>query len=166
MNHHTVIKELGQICGKHIDKFDQDNVIAAIVQNNQLLESACGNKVDYFASGENSPQAAGLEPNHTQFLLVDKRQEDVRQGELPWGAENELEEALLRQIREEFKAPTVLLLVQGGAGSLDTMMRSMRQDIVTVVCADSGKIATALATYMDMDHGHGGTKDLDDIEEQ
>ena len=36
------------------------------VQNNHLIENACGERVDYYSAGKNTGTSSGLEPNHTQ----------------------------------------------------------------------------------------------------
>ena len=82
-----------------------------------------------------------------RFLLVDKPDFVGRTGN-KFGAELEVLDALQKQLQEQYAAPTVLLVIQGGPGTLDTMLRSMRQGIVTVLAADSGKLATAYAEYM------------------
>ena len=55
------------------------------VQSREQLKGAKGGKVTYAPTEPNSEMAAGLEPNHTHFLLVDKRQE--YEGQSPWGGE-------------------------------------------------------------------------------
>ena len=114
------------------------------VQNKEMLENACGNRVSYHSAGKNTSRAAGLEPNHTQFLLVDNGQE----GDKTFGAELTVLENLQKELRNQYAAPTVLLVIQGGPGTLDTMLRAQRQGIVTVVAADSGQFASAMANYM------------------
>ena len=57
-------------------------------------------------------------------------------------------ENLQKELRNQYAAPTVLLVIQGGPGTLDTMLRAQRQGIVTVVAADSGQFASAMANYM------------------
>jgi len=108
------------------------------VQNNHLLENACGNRVNYYSAGRNTRRAAGLEPNHTHFLLVDppsSKPEDPS-----FGTEQQLLEELQRELRRVYGAPTVLLVIQGGPGTLDTMLRALRNGIVTVLAADSGQV--------------------------
>ena len=111
-----------------------------------MLENACGNRVNYVSAGKNSAHSAGLEPNHTQFLLVD--QAHAAAEDPTFGSEFQLLEDLQAELHRVYGAPTVLLVIQGGPGTLDTMLRAQRQGIVTVLAADSGKVASAVAHYM------------------
>ena len=141
-----VMSLIGSSIARYRHKCDNTPVIGIGswrgVQNNHMLENACGQRVSYYSQGANTPQAAGLEPNHTQFLLVDKEEGGV------FGAELDILEKLQHQLKNDYSAPTVLLVIQGGPGTLDTMLRCLRQGIVTVLAADSGKLASAFATYM------------------
>ena len=85
------------------------------VQHKGMLENACGNRVSYYSAGRNTKHAAGLEPNHTQFLLVDNGQ-DGGDGGKTFGAELAVLEMLQVELRNQYSAPTVLLVIQGGPG--------------------------------------------------
>ena len=120
-----VMSLIGSSIARYRHKCDNTPVIGIGswrgVQNNHMLENACGQRVSYYSQGANTPQAAGLEPNHTQFLLVDKEEGGV------FGAELDILEKLQHQLKN-YSAPTVLLVIQGGPGTLDTMLRCLRQN--------------------------------------
>ena len=113
------------------------------VTDRSKLEHACGGRVEYCPETANSPDQAGLEPNHTQFILVDNPETDS-----PWGGELDVLEALQARLMEKFNAPTVLVVIQGGGGTLQTVLRALKQGMVAVVAADSGKCASAIEEYV------------------
>ena len=137
-----VMSLIGSSIARHHHKCHKTPVIGVGswrgVQNSQMLENACGERVEYYSQGANTREAAGLEPNHTQcaaafhflplssapvvrlcsrtasgfspcrFLLVDKLA-GGRSGN--FGAELEVLDELQRQLKEQFSAPTVLLVI-------------------------------------------------------
>lgn len=112
------------------------------VSNNEKLVAACGGKIEYAAEKRNDRVSAGLEPNHTNFLLVDNPHGNSFGGELA------VLEKLQAELKRAYGAPTVLVVIQGGEGTLETLVRSLRQGIVAVLAADSGKCASAVSHFV------------------
>ena len=89
----------------------------------------------YYSSTEpNTKDSAALEPNHSHFLLVDSGQ-----GGRVWGAEFDALERLQMELFTSYACPKVLLVVQGGYGSLEQLLTAQRMGVVAVVAADSGE---------------------------
>ena len=57
-------------------------------------------------------------------------------------------EKLQAELKRAYGAPTVLVVIQGGEGTLETLVRSLRQGIVAVLAADSGKCASAVSHFV------------------
>ena len=89
------------------------------VANKEVLERAGGGKVEYVAEKRNDDESAALEANHTEFLLVDNPTTDK-----VWGGEIEVLAALQKELMRVHDAPTVMLVVQGGDNSLETLLRA------------------------------------------
>ena len=82
------------------------------MSNNDKLTYACGGKVEYWADKANDTESAGLEPNHTQFLLVDKG-DSTSFGPSNFGAEQDVLEKIQLHLNKVYNAPTVLVVIQG-----------------------------------------------------
>ena len=100
--------------------------------------------VDMQRKHPNSPNGANLEPNHTHFLLVDNGKE----GSSAWGGEVQFRFALERQYCLKRRVPRVLLCVQGGPGSLDSVYHAIDGGCPVVLVRDSGGVATVLAHFL------------------
>ena len=80
------------------------------VQERERLEGAKGGKAQYAASEANNRKSAGLEPNHTHFLLVDQKPQG--EDDSPWGGEMNMLERLNHELFSAFACPMVLVVVQ------------------------------------------------------
>lgn len=114
-----------------------------------------------FVAADATPSQAGteeadLEPNHTHFLLVD----DGSEGKKAWGSELELRFAIEKIYCERRRVPRVMLVVQGGVGTLTSVHYAVKAHCPVVVIADSGGVASLLAhfckTYHDEQSDHYG----------
>lgn len=85
-------------------------------------------------------EQANLEPNHTHFLLVDN---GVR-GKEAWGSEVDLRFALEEALCVKRGVPRVMLVVEGGFGTLYTVWKAVRQNCPVVLIANSGGAATVI----------------------
>ncbi|KOO31412.1 transient receptor potential cation channel subfamily m member 2 [Chrysochromulina tobinii] len=124
------------------------------VTEKERLENACGNKVQYWASKPNDKETASLEPNHTGFLLVDNPTTKSN-----FGGELTMLHALLAELKLDYGAPTVLVVIQGGKGTLQTVMGALRSGIVCVLAADSGQCAGAIAHFVKTGEAMEGWQD-------
>lgn len=124
--------------------------------------------VDYsFTDSVNSPSSAALEPRHTHFLFVD----DGLSGPGAWGGELALRTSLelmfcekegLAQkamseggyttsattVGEAHDLPMVLLIVQGGPNSLESVVHAVGSATPVVVVADSLGAAAAIRDFL------------------
>ena len=89
-------------------------------------------------------EGAPLNPNHSHFLLVD----DGTEGQEAWQSEIRTRNAIESFITSFLRIPIVQLAVQGGVGTLATMIRAGMDATPIVVLADSGGAATAIAKYL------------------
>jgi hypothetical protein len=99
----------------------------------ELLGIAPARKVTYPGSQNEASAADGapLEPNHSHFVLV---QSDK------WGGET----AKLLELARTFSAPTVAILVNGGAIAVDEALQSVRNGWPLLVIQGSGRLADEL----------------------
>ena len=85
----------------------------------------------------------GLEPNHSHFVLVEPPAGAARG---TWGDEIEIRDGVQKCFQEMFNVPCVLVVVQGGFGTLRTVEKAVTDSRCPVVLlADSGGAAAALA---------------------
>jgi transient receptor potential cation channel subfamily M member 2 len=94
------------------------------------------------ADGEGAP----LNRDHSHFIFVD----DIGRADdsvPPWGKENDLRARVENFFANELHVPLVLLVVDGGAGTLDTVQRFTANSLPVVVISDSGRAATAIAMH-------------------
>ena len=90
------------------------------VQGKRALHGAKGETYNY-RGGPPAGHEAKLNPYHTHQLLVDSWAE-YPDGALAWGHEIEMRSRLERCYATTKGVPVVLLVVQGGIGTLDTMI--------------------------------------------
>ena len=89
-----------------------------------------GVAVPYPSSLHNDQWGAQLNPNHTHFIAVDsgwERTDASRSG--PWGHEQALRAGLERAYAARTNALIVMLLVQGGLGSVQAVLESAAEEI-------------------------------------
>ena len=123
----------------------------AAVYGRAALRGCKGEEV--FVGGGLAPSAevdGKLNPHHTHQILVDSGRAAPK-----WGSEIALRSRLERTFATSKGVPVVLLVVQGGRGTLDMMMASARLGSPLLVLADTGGAASAVAQFFDggsMDH--------------
>lgn len=91
-----------------------------------------------------------LNPYHTHQILVDSG--PMAAG---WGSEIELRSRLERTYATAKGVPVVLLVVQGGPGTLDMMLASANLGCPLLILADSGGAASAIEQFF-----HGGIEEV------
>lgn len=138
-----------QYVGKAIKEMAVDDVpcigIAShkmVVLNEMLTEKGNTNiPAEYVASQPNTPTKCALNPNHTHFILVDS---PVAQ----WGHEIMFRSELEKYIREKFQIPVVLIVVNGGPGTLETVASGAEKNFAIVVVQGSGRASDAVAALV------------------
>ncbi|KAL3892846.1 MAG: hypothetical protein SGPRY_014727, partial [Prymnesium sp.] len=95
---------------------------------------------NYFAGASNS--AAGwLDAHHSHFVLVDA-------GEAcGWQSELRLRQGVQQTYAQIYNVPCVLLVVQGGRGTLLSVQQALRIATPVVLAAGSGGVADAISRY-------------------
>ncbi|KAL1522133.1 hypothetical protein AB1Y20_021774 [Prymnesium parvum] len=120
----------------------------------------------YFAGMANSEDGAGLEYHHSHFVLIDCGANSR------WGAEIALRDSIQEAYAEVYSIPSVLLVVQGGVGTLRTVHKAMclekhgdrgveRTPTPVVLLAGSGGAADVISRYSDGWSSARGASSLD-----
>ncbi|KAI8729644.1 transient receptor potential cation channel subfamily M member 2 [Biomphalaria glabrata] len=106
-----------------------------------------------YESGKLSPKATALDPNHTHFLLVDDGSEGMFGREIPFRSRFEKFISDLNppgvSKDQEIHIPNVLIVVEGGVGTIDTVRESLANETPVVLIKGSGRAADYLATSFD-----------------
>lgn len=141
-----------KLVGEAMHKYGLDVPLVGVapwgaVLGRQSLAGCRGEKVNYRA-GQAGHNGARLNPYHTHLILVDAAHEygdDV----CAWGHEIAMRSQLERVYATSKGVPVVVLIVQGGPGTLDLMHASAEQGSPLLVLSDSGGAATALSQYVE-----------------
>ena len=110
------------------------------VHGRATLEGCKGQEV--FVRYKSSDTEGRLNPYHTHQILVDSGSNAAT-----WGGEIALRARLERTYATQKGVPVVLLVVQGGPGTLDMMLASAELGCPLLVLADSGGAASAIAQF-------------------
>ena len=92
---------------------------------------------------------APLNPYHTHFVFVDNGME----GSAAWASEIPMRSALESVAAEIKGTPIVQLVVQGGLGTLKTVLSTAMAGQPIVILSDSGGAATAIYEYIRLGGG-------------
>ena len=114
------------------------------IKGREMLENNFDNKVEYAKAHVNDHNGANLEPNHTLFLLVDTGLE----GSQAWGGEIQFRARLEAEYTRRKKIPRVVVVVQGGPGTLNTVLACIEDLCPIVLIADSGGVAELLDVFL------------------
>ncbi|XP_069120927.1 transient receptor potential cation channel subfamily M member-like 2 isoform X1 [Argopecten irradians] len=121
-----------------------------VIQNKQELISKDGNgswPARYRIEKEARIRESCLDPNHTHFILVDNGTQHNFGVEIPFRAQ--LEQTVANMKTDEGKdavsVPIVLLVLQGGPNTLQTVKQAVANNTPIVVVEGSGKAADILA---------------------
>ncbi|KAH9505775.1 Transient receptor putative cation channel sub M member 2 [Bulinus truncatus] len=120
------------------------------VQNKEYLIRNKENEngpVPYRIESEVKQKQSFLDPNHSHFILVDNGTQHQFTVEIPFRAK--LEEAISKQKTDTgsdaITVPVCLLVLEGGPGTLETVVSAIKSTTPTVVIKGSGKTADILA---------------------
>lgn len=140
-----------QYVGKSIKEMAVDDVpcigIAShkmVILNELLTEQVANGKegvAEYVANQPNSPMKCALNPNHTHFIMVDTPAAN-------WGQEILFRAELEKYIRDKFAIPVVLIVVNGGPGTLETVAEGAKNNFAIVVVQGSGRACDAIAAMV------------------
>ena len=112
------------------------------VNGRDAFEGARKASCPYLACGE-KPSATGapLNPSHTHFVLVD----DGKVAPAAWGGEIGLRSSLESTYAQDKAVPLVLVVVQGGPGTLNMVLAYAKNGQAILLVRDSGGAADAVA---------------------
>ena len=108
------------------------------------------------------PSGAPLNKHHNYFILVDNGVTSPP----PWGSEIEFRAKLEALYREQKFVPSVLLVVQGGPGTLKTILNSALEETPIVILAESGGAASAVYNFTQYDQIDEGFEAHEDTLEE
>jgi len=115
-----------------------------VVLHEMLTESYHSEKdraAEYVANQPNTPTKCALNPNHTHFILVDSPVTN-------WGQEILFRSELEKYLRDKFDIPVVVIVVNGGPGTLETVGEAARNNFAIVVVQGSGRACDAIAALV------------------
>ncbi|XP_053372803.1 transient receptor potential cation channel subfamily M member-like 2 [Mercenaria mercenaria] len=120
------------------------------IQNKKaLIDDQCTGlwPANYRIEKEQRPKESFLDPNHTHFILVDNATEHKFAVEIPFRAKLENEIAKIRTDTGDnaVSVPIVLLVLEGGPGTLETVHQAIKNNTPSVVVKGSGRAADILA---------------------
>ncbi|XP_013398789.1 transient receptor potential cation channel subfamily M member 2 [Lingula anatina] len=121
-----------------------------VASKEQLTDLAAGDKKSeglwpaMYKPQKNNKRAASLDPNHTHFILVDQGTE------LIFGEEIDFRAALENEIAKQKNAvdttiPIVLVVVEGGPGTIHTVHSAIMNGTPAVIVDGSGRAADIFA---------------------
>ncbi len=115
-----------------------------VVLGRDHLSGLRGETAELAQATNNSAAGANLEPNHTHLLLIDSGKE----GATAWGGEIAFRFQLEKEYCLRRKVPRVLLVVQGGPGTLASILAAIEGESPVVLVRDSGGVATLLDHFL------------------
>lgn len=115
-----------------------------VLGRDHLLRGSRGETAELAQASNNSAAGANLEPNHTHLLLIDSGKE----GASAWGGEIAFRFELEKEYCLRRKVPRVLLVVQGGPGTLASILAAIEGESPVVLVRDSGGVATLLDHFL------------------
>ncbi|XP_036366346.1 transient receptor potential cation channel subfamily M member-like 2 isoform X3 [Octopus sinensis] len=117
------------------------------VQKKELLENTNGSwPAEYHVINDHSKRVSPLDPNHSHFILVDNGTQHTFGTEIEF--RTQLEKTIAsKNIREteKVKIPAVVVMVEGGPGTLKTVFSSTSCHTPVIVVKGSGRAADIMA---------------------
>ena len=99
--------------------------------------------VMYQKRKQNSKWSAGLDGNHTHFLLVENEKRS------DWGGEIELRSSLEAEISRVYRVPLVLLVLEGGPNTYETVKSAVSQGQMVVLVKESKGAAQTICEFIE-----------------
>ena len=115
-----------QLVGRALAEYDARVAVVGVaawgvVYGRERLEGSQDDVVELPRDRENSIHGTNLEPNHTHFVLPD----NGASGSKAWGSEIQFRFILEREYAARRKVPRVLVVVQGGPGTLQSIYEAI-----------------------------------------
>ena len=99
-------------------------------------------EVVYVKRKKNSKESAALDPNHTHFILVENGKDE-------WGSAISLRTKLEAEIAREKKVPLVLLVLEGGPGTYETVASAVQEEHMVVLVKESKGAAQTISEFIE-----------------
>lgn len=126
---------------------EQDNPVpiigiatfSKVSHNDKLL---AGNPtVEYSPEKPNDDAGAALNPDHSHFVLIQSK-------ENKWGQEIKFRTELEDFFSREWHVPLVLVAINGGPGTLQTVAEGAQKKFPIIIVEGSGRASDAMASYL------------------
>eukprot|EP00026_Physarum_polycephalum_P000719 Phypoly_transcript_00720.p1 GENE.Phypoly_transcript_00720~~Phypoly_transcript_00720.p1 ORF type:complete len:1269 (+),score=165.16 Phypoly_transcript_00720:288-4094(+) len=111
------------------------------ITSNQLLDPTSTEPVRYVPDKPNDVTSAALNPDHTHFILVSSKD-----GE--WGQEIRFRTKFEDYISRKMKIPMVLVAINGGPGTVETVFEGITRKFPIIIVEGSGRASDAMAAYV------------------
>jgi hypothetical protein len=100
-------------------------------------------RVHYVKRVQNSASSSALDEQHSHFLLVDDGPSST------WGSEIELRGKVEEKMCDFLRVPRVLLVIQGGRGTFQTVNAMLLSGCHVVIVKESGGCAQVVAEFIE-----------------
>ena len=97
----------------------------------------------YNKSRRNSAESAALDTNHSHFVLIDTSEADN-----DWYHEVDMRGRIEQRLTDKLALPRVEIVVQGGVGTLLTVLHALKRSVPIVLVRESKGCAKALADFV------------------
>ena len=114
-----------------------------MLKNAQPDEGCSPPLLPYIKQKKNDSKSAALDINHSHFVLVDNTETD------DWGGEVEMRALIEKRLSEKLALPYVLLVVQGGRGTIAMVRHAFKNNCPVVLVRESGGCARAVAEFVE-----------------
>jgi len=134
---------VNQFVGDAVRRLDSDVTCIGVatylkINHHEILN---GGSVDYSPKKPNDNNGASLNPDHTHFVLVESGVND-------WWEELQFRSDLEEFVSNEWQVPLVLITVNGGPGTLQTVAEGARKGFPIIIVDGSGRACDAMASYL------------------
>ena len=119
------------------------------VNGRECFEGLKFGRASYADPEKASFEGAPLSPHHTHFLFIDSGKQNSK----AWGSEIRVRAEIERHMTTSRAVPMVLLVVQGGPGTLATVLATAQLGCPIVILSNSGGAATAVSNFMGAEPG-------------
>ncbi|CAI9735207.1 transient receptor potential cation channel subfamily M member-like 2 isoform X4 [Octopus vulgaris] len=152
--HAGVVKYIGKAIHDNECSLSGNNKVVTIsialwncVQNKESLENEDGSwPAEYNMGKEPHQNMCALDPNHSHFILVDNGTTEISNEDIKFRKmlENTIKEKKI-QGNNTVKIPAVVVMVEGGPGTLKSVCDSISRNIPVVIVKGSGRAADIMA---------------------
>ena len=99
-------------------------------------------EVIYAKRRKNTRESAAIDANHTHFFLVDNEKEE-------WGGEIDKRAELEADLAKKYRVPLVLLVLEGGPNTYETVLMAISQNSMVVLVKESKGAAQTISDFIE-----------------